>query len=569
MAEPGQQQDPVTRAVEASQRGDVEALEECLRQGVPASAKDVDGCSLLHWAAINNSVQCVEKLLASGEDPNVLGGILVSTPLHWAVRVGQLGASIRLVNAGAICNIRDSQGLTPLHLAVQNTHIGLTAYLLAKYPDSRDFTDNAGMTSLMWAAYRCYQMFPLKILIDSGADLNAQETLQGNTALHFAAQERNITAIRELLAAGADPTIPNKQHETPLDIVSNNRHQKIQRMLKKALRRKGALRGTFLDSIKDNPKNVRRIHFGAPFVCFALATIFFQLLHFGVAIACTLLLFGLAMYAIRDVSWQNSYLAVGITVTEPLVMLHVWSFYIYPFVPWYLQILFLVSITAVFGTLGLISLGDPGVIKPNLDKKAKMNLLVEEIEKNTINYFCYSCYVNRPNWSKHCAICDRCVKDFDHHCPWLAQCITMKNMKLFILFVFSVCVSSLIYTIGCFRFLTTELRDISFELMLQRHCWVLLTAMLAGCHVFFMTTLFTVQCINYLEGETTNSRIKRKRGQRGEHGHNHSHGGGHSHKHGQICKRFCSRAATQTDEPTVPAVIITAPATIEATSLQI
>lgn len=63
---------------------------------------------------------------------------------------------------------------------------------------------------------------------------------------------------------------------------------------------------------------------------------------------------------------------------------------------------------------------------------------------------CTSCETARPVRSKHCPMCDRCVLRFDHHCPWLSNCVGAGNYKLYML-----CVIGVVVMLGFYLALAT------------------------------------------------------------------------------------------------------------------
>ena len=55
----------------------------------------------------------------------------------------------------------------------------------------------------------------------------------------------------------------------------------------------------------------------------------------------------------------------------------------------------------------------------------------------SLSKLCHTCKAIRPLRSSHCKCCNRCVLAFDHHCPYVQNCIGYNNRVKFFMFVFA------------------------------------------------------------------------------------------------------------------------------------
>ncbi|CDW81358.1 dhhc zinc finger domain containing protein [Stylonychia lemnae] len=49
--------------------------------------------------------------------------------------------------------------------------------------------------------------------------------------------------------------------------------------------------------------------------------------------------------------------------------------------------------------------------------------------------YCTVCHIEQPLRCKHCKNCDHCVATYDHHCPWIGNCVGERNRKNFFWFL--------------------------------------------------------------------------------------------------------------------------------------
>ncbi len=239
-----------TPLMTAARTGKVDAVKALLTAGAEVDAAEVEGQTALLWAADEGHADVVKLLIEFGADFRIRleRGF---TPLLFAARDGRSEVVRALLEAGADPNDyidpqkpsrRPRPGTSALMLAAENAHFELGALLLEAGADPN--ADRTGYTVLHAipvvrdpgvgdndppppGSGAMSSIEFVKTLVEHGADLNARMTEKvnlGNTRLNkigatpffVAAQSADAELLRVLAELGADTTLTNEEHSTPL-----------------------------------------------------------------------------------------------------------------------------------------------------------------------------------------------------------------------------------------------------------------------------------------------------------------------------------------------------------------
>ncbi|XP_003745812.1 palmitoyltransferase ZDHHC17 [Galendromus occidentalis] len=488
--------------VKATQYGIFDRVKEIVEgEGYGVNERDPENVTLLHWAAINNRLEIVNYLTSKGAIVDAVGGELQSTPLHWATRQGHLSMVVLLMKYGANPSIRDGEGCACIHLAAQFGHTPLVAYLIAK-GENVNLEDVNGMTALMWTTYRVQTSAdPTRLLLTLGASHSMSDRVHKNTPLHWAVYAKNLTALMQLLKAGADVSAVNAQGMTPKDMASRSNQTFLLNKLLHAEQPKTICK------IPRNKLLNQWLVMCVPFFGFLAVGSILQseLVPILKVLFLALTIIGagtLTKYLSMDYVPVCTYLATKFWLYVT------WFVELSQYVQLEMQMLFLIFSIGLFYNFWRSWRADPGIIPKDRDNQYRTIIELAERDGFDTAVFCSSCLVRKPLRSKHCSICDCCVARFDHHCPWVANCIGAKNHKNFMLYLLFLCIMLGFMWHAIYAYFEVKSEQTPLFTVIMSSGWVSWVTANVLLHTVWVICLFFCQMYQIvLLGMTTNERM--------------------------------------------------------------
>ena len=250
-----------TPLMTCARTGNVDAVNALLaHRADPSVVESWKNQTALMWAAGEGHTAVTGALVEQGADVHARSkrGF---TPLLIAAREDRPALAQLLLNAGADVNDTANDGTTPLLVATVRGHAALAIFLLEQGADPN--ADGAGYTPLHWAAgswhteltgrlrgiaterddewqslnaVRSGKLELVEALLAHGADPDARlersppqfgfassrfrVSLVGATPFLLAAMDGNVSVMRALAGAGADPLWGTEENTTPLMVAA-------------------------------------------------------------------------------------------------------------------------------------------------------------------------------------------------------------------------------------------------------------------------------------------------------------------------------------------------------------
>ena len=354
------------------------------------------------------------------------------TPLHYSVFRNNYDLTTMIINEvkkglgmssnkiSNFINEKTNEGFTALHYAVNNGNL-LIVQLLKQYGAKFEEVTNLGKNAVHIAAEANQVTMLMYLILNEALDIFCLDE-NGSTPLHWACYSGAFEAVDYLLSLKADINAQDKERITPLFLAVDNKRENIVRIL--------LMNGA--DKNLPNKKNELPINIARKKNYVRIKNLLKDKEYNPL---CTL------ESPPKYIEPSNIYrkLILSLIIIVELII-------------FILILPFLEDIYHLFVNLGSFALcllsfiifmyKDPGYQKNNKlikdcggEKNNKPLKTLLDIGMKLENY-CPKCYIEKKKNITHCFICDECVLEMSHHCFWINKCIGKNNKFFYLLFIF-------------------------------------------------------------------------------------------------------------------------------------
>ena len=174
----------------------VKLVQYLTSKGCDVCDKDINCWTILHRACQGGNLALVQYLVENYPALLTMRDTEGQTPLHRAGFSGSIELTEFLISKGCDVLDKDSNCKTVLHFACGKGRLELVKHLFEKYPDLLQVRDTKGLTSLH-SAVISGSIEVVDFLFGTTYTI-LNRTDKGDTILHFACKESNLTIIKHL-----------------------------------------------------------------------------------------------------------------------------------------------------------------------------------------------------------------------------------------------------------------------------------------------------------------------------------------------------------------------------------
>ncbi|XP_023333094.1 serine/threonine-protein phosphatase 6 regulatory ankyrin repeat subunit C [Eurytemora carolleeae] len=227
--------DPVTGNTPlmfAAMENKIQTLERMIELGADPLAVNREHYSALHLASMYSREETIKVLLLKKADPSIPGGpqeqnsvhLAASRPTSQATNILRILLSASILQGRNLKLVPDKEGNIPLFSAIEVGNISVARELLSTYTQEQLKTPKGD--SLDYAVHLAARKGDndlIKTFIEMGAEVDIQNA-EGQTCLHVACSKGDENIIRTLYLSRANPSVVDKEDRTAMHLAAEKGH---------------------------------------------------------------------------------------------------------------------------------------------------------------------------------------------------------------------------------------------------------------------------------------------------------------------------------------------------------